>query len=40
LENLYDENDLVDVKIKTETLDEQKNKKYKASNETSSYGAL
>jgi len=41
MENLYDENDLVDVKIKTETLDEQREKKNKPSNnESSSYGAL
>jgi hypothetical protein len=41
MENLYDENDLVDVKIKTETLDEPKDKKYKTNaGESSSYGAL
>jgi hypothetical protein len=40
MENLYDENDLVDVRIKTETLDEYDSKKKNTSHDVTSYGAL
>ena len=40
MENLYEENDLVNVSIKTQTLDQEKNEHYKPKPETSSYGGL
>ena len=44
MDNLYEETDLVDVKIKTQTLNQQSNQKndknYKPAVENSSYGAL
>ena len=41
MENLYEENDLVNVSIKTQTLDQEKyDTNYKPKNETNSYGGL
>lgn len=40
MENIYDETDLVSVKIKTESFDKEKDKKFQAINEGSTYGAL
>lgn len=42
MENLYEENDLVNVSIKTQTLDQEKNDdiNYKPKNEINSYGGL